>query len=89
MQPARRVYFQLAARNKTSKISAERTRYYFNVRNGRQYPHEMGRTFASAEDATAHTAQLAKLAQDGDWDGYMISVANAYGRIVAEIPVRK
>jgi hypothetical protein len=42
------------------------------------------------EDATAHVALLAgELAQDGDWDGYMISVADAYGRIVAEIPVRK
>jgi hypothetical protein len=73
-----------------SKILTEGTRYYFNVRNGRQYPDEMGRTFASAVDAMAHAALVAsELAQDGDWDGYVISVADADGRIVAEIPVRK
>ncbi|HEY1979582.1 MAG TPA: hypothetical protein VGH13_05815 [Xanthobacteraceae bacterium] len=49
-----------------------------------------GEPFALAEDTTAHAAPLAsKLAQDGDWDSYMISIADGYGRIVAEIPVRK
>jgi hypothetical protein len=90
MRPELRVYFQLAARRTKLQGQYEGTRYYFDVQNGRQYPDEMGRTFASAEDATAHAALLTgELAQDGDWDGYVISVADAYGWIVAEIPVRK
>jgi hypothetical protein len=36
----------------------------------------------------AHAAIVAaEIAQDRDWDGYLIVVAEAGGRIVAEVPV--
>jgi len=65
-------------------------RYYFNVRNGKQYPDETGQAFQSHQEAAAHGAMLAaELAQDGEWDGYMICVTDANGRIIIQIPVGK
>lgn len=63
--------------------------YYFHVRNGKQYPDEVGGVFPSHQEAVARAAVLAaELAQDGDWDGFIIAVTDAGGRTVAQIPVR-
>lgn len=63
-------------------------RYYFHVRNGRHYPDQIGKVFSSVEEAVAHGAIVAaEIAQDRDWDGYMVAVAETGGRIVAEVPV--
>jgi hypothetical protein len=84
----RRVYFQLAARR--PKLQDQYRGNAILFRCAKWHSDETGRTFASAEDATAHAALLAgEFAQDGDWDGYMISVADAYGPIVAEVPERE
>jgi hypothetical protein len=57
--------------------------------NGKQYPDEIGNAFASDQEAVAHAAVLAtELAQDRDWDGFMIVVVDANDRIVARVPVR-
>ena len=40
-------------------------RYYFHLRNGQQYPDEVGKVFSSPEAAIAHAALVAsELAQD-------------------------
>ena len=68
---------------------AEGTRYYFHVSNGKQYLDETGSVFSALKDAIAHARVLAaELALDGDWDGFVISVTNADGRVAAQIPVR-
>jgi hypothetical protein len=66
------------------------TRFYFHVKNGTQYPDATGKAFVSRREAVAHAAVLAaELAQDGDWYGFVVSVTDACGRVVAEIPVHK
>jgi hypothetical protein len=73
-----------------SGIPTDGATYYFHVGNGRQYPDETGQMFPSQREAVAHGAVLAaELAQDGDWDSFAISVADANGRVIARIPVRK
>jgi hypothetical protein len=73
-----------------SDMISDGATYYFHVRNGKQYPDEAGRILPSRQEAVAHAAVLAaELAQDGDWDGFMIAVTDADGRIIAKIPVRK
>ena len=68
---------------------AEGTRYYFHDSNGKQYLDETGRVFSALKDAIAHARILAaELAQDRDWDGFVISMTDADGRVVAQIPVR-
>jgi hypothetical protein len=68
---------------------AEAARYYFHVSNGKQYLDETGSVFSALKDAIAHARVLAaELALDGDWDGFVISVTNADGRVAAQIPVR-
>jgi hypothetical protein len=69
---------------------AEGARYYFHVvSNGKQYLDETGRVFSARKDAIAHARILAKeLAEDRDWDGFVISVTDADGRLAAQIPVR-
>lgn len=63
-------------------------RYYFHVRNGKQYPDQTGKVFPSVHDAVVHAAIVAaEIAQDRDWDGYRVAVAEAGGRVVAEVPV--
>ena len=64
--------------------------YYFHVQNGKQYPDEIGGAFPSRQAAVAHGAVLAaELAQDGDWEGFMISVTDVNGRVIVQIPVRR
>jgi hypothetical protein len=64
-------------------------RYYFHVGNGKQYMDETGSVFSAPEGAIAHARVLAaELAQDGDWGGFVISVTDAGGRVLAQIPVR-
>jgi hypothetical protein len=73
-----------------SGIPTDGAKYYFHVGNGRQYLDETGQMFPSQREAVAHGAVLAaELAQDGDWDSFAISVADANGRVIAWIPVRK
>jgi hypothetical protein len=68
---------------------ANGARYYFNVTNGRQYPDETGRVFATQEEAIAHASVLAaELRQDRGWGRFMISVTDEDGRAIAKIPVR-
>jgi uncharacterized protein DUF6894 len=68
---------------------AGHTRYYFHVRNGRQYPDETGRVFSTHNEAIAYASVLAaELRQDRDWGGFVICVTDDGGGVVAEIPVR-
>jgi hypothetical protein len=63
-------------------------RYYFHVRNGKDYPDETGKVFQSQQEALAHAAILAaELAQDGNWDGFVVSVTDADGSVIAQVPV--
>jgi hypothetical protein len=63
-------------------------RYYFHVRNGKDYPDETGKVFQSQQEALAHAAIFAaELAQDGDWDGFVVSVTDADGSVIAQVPV--
>jgi len=71
-----------------SSIIANGGRYYFHVRNGKDYPDETGKVFQSQQEALAHAAILAtELAQDGDWDGFVVSVTDADGSVIAQVPV--
>jgi hypothetical protein len=71
-----------------SETAAEATAYFFHVVNGKQYPDEIGKAFASDQEAVAHAALLAtELAQDRDWDGFTIVVADGDDRIIARVPV--
>jgi hypothetical protein len=71
-------------------VSANEETYYFHVRNGQDYPDETGKVFQSQQEALAHAAVLAaELAQDGDWDGFVVSVTDADGRVIAQVPVAK
>jgi hypothetical protein len=73
-----------------SDVIADGAIYYFHVRNGKQYLDETGKVFPSQQGAVAHAAVIAaELAQDGDWDGFVISVADAEGRVIAQVPVTK
>jgi hypothetical protein len=46
-------------------------------------------TLPALKDAIAHARVLGKeLAEDRDWDGFVISVTDADGRLAAQIPVR-
>jgi hypothetical protein len=68
---------------------AEGARYYFHVSNGKQYRDETGSVFLAFNDAIAHARILAaELAQDRDSDGFVISMTDADGSVVAQIPVR-
>ena len=74
--------------NRTSLPTA--ATYYFHVRNGKDYPDETGKVFQSQQEAVAHAAILAaELAQDGDWDGFVVSVTDADGSFIAQVPVAK
>jgi len=73
-----------------SNIIANGEAYYFHVRNGKDYPDETGKVFQSQQEALAHAAILAaELAQDGDWDGFVVSVTDADGSVIAQVPVAK
>jgi hypothetical protein len=73
-----------------SNIIATGGTYYFHVRNGKDYPDETGKVFRSQQEALAHAAILAaELAQDGDWDGFVVSVTDADGSVIAQVPVAK
>jgi hypothetical protein len=63
-------FIGMASGNTAIEPIADHTRYYFHVRNGRQYPDETGRVFST------------------DWGGFVISVTDDGGGVVAEIPVR-
>jgi hypothetical protein len=78
-----------ASGNTAIEPIADHTRYYFHVRNGRQYPDETGRVFSTHNEAIAYALVLAaELRQDRDWGGFVISVTDDGGAVVAEIPVR-
>ena len=73
-----------------SDVIADGATYYFHVRNGKQYLDETGKVFPSQPEAVAHAAVIAaELAQDGDWDGFVISVTDAEERVIAQVPVAK
>jgi hypothetical protein len=70
------------------KLSSRGARYYFHVGHSRNYPDETGSVFSSREGAVAHARVLAaELGQDQDWAGFLVSVTDADGREVAQIPV--
>ena len=73
-----------------SELAPEGAIYYFHVGNGKRYPDKTGKLFASDQAAAAYADVLAaELAQDGEWDGYMICVKDVNGRIITHVPVRK
>jgi hypothetical protein len=77
-------------KHQTSKTDPGGATYYFHVTSGKQYPDEIGRTFPSDHDAVAHASVLAaELAQDEDWDSFVISVTDANGRVIAHVPVAR
>ena len=80
--------FGLTPAETESDMIADGGRYYFHVRNGKDYPDEdRENSFSPSQEAVAHAAVFAaELAQDGDWDGFMISVTDADGRIIARDP---
>jgi hypothetical protein len=48
-----------------------------------------GKAFRTHDEAVAYASVLAaELWQDGGWDGFMISIADNCGGVVAEIPIR-
>jgi hypothetical protein len=66
------------------------TTYYFHVTNGRKYLDEIGKVFPSHQEAMAYATVVAgELAQDGDWDGFVVSVTDENGGIIARVPVGK
>jgi hypothetical protein len=74
-----------------AKLTAARgARYFFHVKNGSVYLDETGSVFPTDQEAVAQAMVLAsELAQDEDWDDFVIVVTVANGQIVAQIPVRK
>jgi hypothetical protein len=78
-----------ASGNTAIEPIADHGRYYFHVRNGRQYPDETGRVFPTHNEAIAYASVLAaELREDRDWDDFVISITDDGGGMVAEIPVR-
>jgi hypothetical protein len=72
-----------------TQIVVDGARYYFHVSNGKTYTDETGSVFSTPEDALAHARVLAaELGQDRDWDSFVVSVTDADGKGVAQIPVR-
>jgi hypothetical protein len=72
-----------------SHITSDRDRYYFHVRNGKQYPDRTDREFSSYQEAAAHAAVIpAELAKDEDWEAFVISITDVHGRIIVQVPVR-
>ena len=70
------------------KAMARRTRYYFHVSNGSQFLDQTGEEFSTREEAIARALGLAaELAKEGDWSGYIITVADEDGAMVARLPV--
>jgi hypothetical protein len=67
---------------------ADKSTYYFHIRNGSQYPDETGSVFASPGEAIAHAAVLVgELANEGDWRGFSIHVVNQHGKEIARVPI--
>ena len=78
------------AKQKESEAVSSGTTYYFHVTSGKEYPDKSGRMFPSDYDAIAHASVLAaELAQDEDWESFVISVTDGEGRLIARVPVRK
>jgi hypothetical protein len=65
-------------------------RYYFHLRNGKQYPDEAGTVFSTPMEAVAHASRLAlELGQDKDWDGFVVAVTDERGNEIARVPVKE
>jgi hypothetical protein len=72
-----------------AQIVVEGARYSFHVSNRKTYTDETGSLFSTLEGAAAHARVLAaELRQDRDWDSFVVSVTDADGRGLAQIPVR-
>jgi hypothetical protein len=68
------------------KITTEGARYYLHVTNGERYPDEIGQVFSTREEAIAHASAVAtELAQDKGWDGFVVSLTDERGRVLANI----
>jgi hypothetical protein len=72
-----------------TKIMTEGARYYFHVTSGERYPDQMGQVFSTPEEAIAHASIVAtELAQDKGLGGFVVSLTDERGRVLANIPVR-
>ena len=82
--------FRSTVQDAEAGIISNGTRYYFHVTNGRQYRDEIGKVFPSHQEAVAYPAVVAgELARDGDWNGFVVSVTDADGAVIARVPVEK
>jgi hypothetical protein len=75
---------------KPSAQSAQlQSRYFFHLSNGDTYPDTSG-TPLSKEEAIAYAIRVAaELAEEGDWDGYSVSLADANGNQIGCFPVAR
>jgi hypothetical protein len=79
----------LPPNEKISKVDVRRARYYFHVVNGKRYPDETGTVLSCHQEAVEYAAVVAaELAQDGNWEDFMVLVTDAGGRAIAQIAVR-
>jgi hypothetical protein len=82
--------FRSTVQDAEADIISSGTTYYFHVTNGRQYRDEIGKVFPSHQEAVAHAAVVAReLACDGDWNGFVVSVTDADGAVIARVPAEK
>jgi hypothetical protein len=73
---------------KHMNLTTEGARYYFHLTNGRRYPDQRGQVFSTREQAIAHASTIAaQLAQDKGWDGFVVSLTDETGRVLARLPV--
>jgi hypothetical protein len=71
-----------------TKITTEGARYYLHVTKGKRYPDEIGQVFSTREEAIAHASSVAtELAQDKGWNGFVVSLTDEQGGVLASIPV--
>jgi hypothetical protein len=58
------------------------------VTKGKRYPDEIGQVFSTREEAIAHASSVAtELAQDKGWNGFVVSLTDEQGGVLASIPV--
>jgi hypothetical protein len=73
----------------TAETAVRRARYFFHVSNGKRYPDESGKEFATREEAIAYASILvAELRRAKDWGEFEVSVSDEAGAIVARKRVR-